>query len=241
MQMNNLIKENWCSNDYQEFLNFLKDNSDLEYKKFHQSLVKDLDKFYGCRIPFLKKVAKEISIGNYQDFLKLNKLEYYEEKMIYGFIISGVKMDFNERLVLVKHFITVIDNWAICDSFCANLKCFKNNKELGFKFINKLIKTNDVYSIRVGLVLLLDYYIIPEYLDKIFKICNSIKNKDYYVLMAISWLISICYIKYPKITLEYLKNNKLDKWTHNKAIQKIKESRRITKEEKELLKEYIRS
>ena len=240
MLMNNLIKENWDSNDYQEFLNILKNNSDIEYKRFHQSLVKDLDKFYGCRIPFLKKVAKEISIGNYQEFLKLNKLEYYEEKMIYGFIISSVKMDFNERLVLVEQFIKYIDNWAICDSFCANLKCFKNNRELGFKFINKLIKTNDVYSIRVGLVLLLDYYIEEDYLNKIFKICNNIKNKDYYVLMAISWLISICYIKYPKATLVYLKDNKLDNWTNNKAIQKIKESRRITKEEKEFLKEYIR-
>ena len=240
MQMNSLNKENWSSNDYQEFLNFLKDNSDLEYKKFNQKIIKEVNNIYGCRIPFLKKVAKEISIGNYQDFLKLNKLVYYEEKMIYGFIISGVKMDFNERLVLVEQFIEYIDNWAICDSFCANLKCFNNNKVLGFKFINKLIKTNDVYSIRVGLVLLLDYYIEEDYLNKIFKICNNIKNKDYYVLMAISWLISICYIKYPNITLEYLKNNKLDKWTHNKAIQKIKESRRTTIEEKKFLKEYIR-
>lgn len=84
-------------------------------------------------------------------------------------------------------------------------------------------------------VLLLDYYIEQEYLEKIFNLCNNYNTNDYYVKMAVAWLISICYIKYPDATLDYIKNNKLDDFTHNKVISKIKDSQRVSKEKKKYL------
>ena len=97
---------------------------------------------------------------------------------------------------------------------------------------------NDSYAIRVALVLLLDYYVNPSYLSKIFKILNQINKEHYYVKMAMAWLLSVCYIKYPKETLIFIKQNKLDPWTHNKAISKIRESYRVSKEQKQELLKY---
>lgn len=230
-----LKKEHWTKQDYQEFLDYLKSNSDERYKKFHSSLVPNLKDFYGCRVPFLKKAGKEISKGNYQEFLKLNPKKRYEEKFVYGMVISSVKMDFNERLDYLRKFIPIIDNWAICDSFCAILKDFKKNSEEGFNFIQELLKKEDTYTLRVALVLLLDHYINENYLHSIFKITDEIKSDEYYVNMAIAWLISTCYIKYPKETLKYLKHNNLDPWTYNKSISKICESLRVSKEDKQTL------
>ena len=93
---------------------------------------------------------------------------------------------------------------------------------------------------RFAIVMILDYYVKQEYLETIFKIVNSIKNDGYYVKMAIAWLISICYIKYPKETLEYLKSNNMDDWTYNKSIQKIIESYRVTETEKDRLRKMKR-
>ena len=58
--------------------------------------------------------------------------------------------------------------------------------------------------------------------------------------MAVSWLISICYIKYPCVTVRYIMDNKLDDFTHNKAIQKIRESYRVSKEDKDYLNKLKR-
>ena len=58
--------------------------------------------------------------------------------------------------------------------------------------------------------------------------------------MAVAWAISVCYVKFPKETFQYLKTDHLDDFTHNKAIQKICESYRVSKEEKEKLKEWKR-
>ena len=106
---------------------------------------------------------------------------------------------------------------------------------MNINIINNYINKNP-WSQRFGLVLLLDHYIKEENLDFIYKICKKIKTEDYYVKMAISWLLSICYIKYPSSTLNFLKKANLDKFTYNKTISKICDSKRIDKSVKEKLK-----
>ena len=88
--------------------------------------------------------------------------------------------------------------------------------------------------------MLLDHYVKEEYIDKIFKIIDNIKNEEYYVEMGIAWLVAELYIKFPKQTMKYLKNNKLNKFTYNKALQKARESYRVSKEEKEILNKMKR-
>ncbi len=231
---------NITKNNYNEFIKYLKSLSDTKYREFHLRLTMD-NSLIGICTPKLKEIAKElIKTNNYQNFIKFSKYETYEEKIIYGLIIGYLKCDFKAQLELLNNFIPLIDNWAINDIVCANLKNFKKNQEEGYKYIELCIKSSNPWQIRFGLVLLLDFYINDNYIDKILEVCNSINSNEYYVKMANAWLISICYIKYKNKTNKFLKNNKLDDWTYNKSIQKIIESTRISKEEKEILKQLKR-
>ena len=178
-----------------------------------------------------QEIAKEIVKGNYLEFIKLSHDDLYEEKIIHGLIIGYIKEDFKVIINLLDTYIPCIDNWAVNDTVCANLKIFKNNQE-GYRYIKKLLKSKEPFTIRFALVLLLDFYVNEEYIDKILKIINEIKHDNYYVKMANAWALSICYIKYPEKTIPFLKKNNLDKWTQNKAISKIKDSKRVAKEEK---------
>ena len=105
-------------------------------------------------------------------------------------------------------------------------------------FIERYIKSKREYEIRFALVMYLDYFITDEYIELIFERVNKIKSNDYYVEMAIAWLLSFAYIRQKEKTLEYLKNNKLDKFTQNKSIQKIFESYRVSDEEKKNIRKY---
>ena len=98
------------------------------------------------------------------------------------------------------------------------------------------LKSNKEFEIRFGVVRILDYYIEEKYLQDIFKIFDNIKNKEYYVKMAVAWEISFCLIKYYDETLEYLEKAKIDNFTYNKSLQKAIESYRITQEQKEFLR-----
>ena len=213
--------------------------SDSKYKSFHSNLCPGISNILGIRVPILREYAKKI-IKKYSFEELINNIddEYYEEIMLQGMLIGlNSKEDFNVIKKYIEDYIPKIDNWAICDTFCAGLKIVNQNKENMWDFIKQYLDSDKEFYLRFAIVIILDYYIEEKYLEEIFRIFNNIQSEYYYVKMAIAWAISICLIKYYDKTINYLKNNsKIDKWTYNKSLQKAIESYRITKDQKELLK-----
>ncbi len=221
---------------YDDFLTELYSLQDLKYKDFQSKLIIS-DKLIGVRTPELKRIAKVIARSNYKEFFKENRHELYEENMVHGLVLGYLKLDFNELKPFVDEFIPYIDNWAVCDMTVANLKVYKKNKtkDIVFNEIKNYLKNDNPWINRFGYILLLEYFIEEKYMDEIFELCENYKD-HYYVKMAIAWLISMCYIKYKGRTITFLKKNKLDVWTHNKAIQKIIDSYRVENMDKVILR-----
>lgn len=212
--------------------------ADSKYKEFHSKLCPGTNNIIGVRIPILRKYAKEIANQcEIKEILKQIDNKYYEEIMLQGMLIGIEKEEFKKVKKHIEEFIPKIDNWAVCDVFCAGLKITKNNKEEMWDFIQKYLKTDKEFEIRFAIVMILDFYIEEEYLQKNFKIFDNINSQDYYVQMAVAWAISICLIKFYDETIKYLSNANLDTFTYNKALQKAIESYRITDENKEKLRQ----
>lgn len=211
---------------------------DLKYKEFHSSLCPNVDKIIGVRTPILKEIAKQIAKENYEEFLQNAQDEYYEELVLQGLVIGYAKISIEDTFKYLEKFVPKINSWAVCDITCANLKITKKYMEEMWDFLEKYIKSDKEYEIRFALVMYLDYFLTDEYIDDILRKINKITNKEYYVQMAIAWLVSIAYIKQKEKTEAFLQNNKLDKFTQNKSIQKICESYRVSKENKEKVRKY---
>lgn len=211
--------------------------AEKDFKKFTASLIPNINNVLGVRLPVLRKISKEIyKSEKWEDFIKQNDCQYMEEIMLQGMVIGLVKKSPEEILELVKDFVPKINNWAVCDTFCAGLKFTNKNKELVWDFIQPYFKSKDEYDIRFAYVMLLSYFIDDEYIDRILNLIDSFKDERYYARMAVAWALSICYVKQPEKTVEYLKTSKLDNWTFNKSIQKICESLRVDKSTKNMLK-----
>lgn len=214
--------------------------ADPKYKEFHSGLCPNTENIIGVRIPVLRKYAKELAKDDFRSYLASIADDYYEEIMIKGMIIGLAKMETEERLNYISEFVPKIDNWAICDTFCAGLKFTNKNKDFVWKFIKKHQNSRKEFELRFLIVMLLDYYITDKYIDEVIKILDKTKHDGYYVKMAIAWTMSVLYVKYPKITMEYLKNNTLDDFTYNKALQKIIESYRVSEEDKNIMRKMKR-
>ena len=213
--------------------------ADEKYKEFHSGLCPNTNNIVGVRVPILRNYAKELVKEGFEKNYNKIQTEYYEEIMLKGMMIGLEKMDIDTKLTYIKEFIPYIDNWAVCDIFVAGLKI--KEKEKFYNFIQKYLENNKTeFEIRFGLVSLLDYYIDKEHIQEIFKITDKIKRDEYYIEMAIAWLISICYIKFPKETEEYLNNNKLSDFAYKKSIQKIIESTRVDEQVKNKLRKMKR-
>ena len=216
----------------------LQELSDTKYKEFHSSLCPGTENIIGVRVPILRNYAKELfSVQNWKETIKQIDNQYYEEIMLQGMLIGQAKKE-NIEIVLkyIEEYVSKIDNWAICDVFCAGLKITQKYKEEMWNFIQKHLKSDKEFEIRFAIVMILDYYIEEEYIKKDLEILDKITHEGYYVKMAIAWAISVCLIKFYDETIKYLQDCNLDNWTYNKAIQKALESYRITNEQKEFLK-----
>lgn len=220
----------------------LREIADEKYREFHGRLIPGVETvFYGVRVPALRKLARQLTKEDWRGFVELTKdSSVYELNMLCGMVCALAKCDFEEKLEYVEKFVPSINNWAVCDIVCGDLKAVKDNRERMYEFIMPYLESQKEYDVRFAVVILMQYFVTDDYINDVLKIYDGIRHKGYYVKMAVAWGISICYVKYRDITLEYLASCNLDDFTYNKSVQKMIESLRVSREDKEMLRSMKR-
>lgn len=209
---------------------------DEDFRQFHSKLLPGINNILGVRLPHLRGLAMELAKGDWRNYITTAQGDYYEEIMLQGLVIGYAKTDIEDILHYVTVFVPKINNWAVCDSFCNNLKITKKHRRLVWDFLSPYLLSEQEYELRFAIVMLLCFYIEDEYIDQVLQLLDSTKHEGYYVKMAVAWAISICFIKYPEKTMIYLTKNTLDDFTYNKALQKITESFRVDKVTKNIIR-----
>lgn len=224
----------------QELRERLIDLAEPKYQKFAASLLPDAEKMFGVRLPALRKLAKEMAQDDWRAFWENASFDYFEERLLAGMVIGCADMALEERLSRIAGFIPLIRNWSICDSFCAGLKFTKKHPDEVWNFLQPYLQSTAEYEVRFGVVMLLDFYITEPYLNRVFELLDAVKHDGYYVKMAVAWAVSLCYIRFPDQTMKYLRQNTLDSFTYNKALQKMIESYRVDDQSKAVLRRMKR-
>ena len=215
----------------------LKENTDPVYREFSKKLIPDTAyEIMGVRTPLIKKIAKSAVLdGTYKTFIN-EKHFYYEEFMLHGLILGLLKENFNEITDLFEQFLPHIDNWAICDTTVAGMKIFSKNKPEILNKIKIWLASDRPYTVRVGIVSLLDFFTTPEYTHEILSLLDGVCSDNYYVNMAASWLLSVLLIKDYSVAVQAFIKPRYNKFIHNKALQKATESFRLAEDKKSYLK-----
>ena len=213
---------------------------DLEYKKFHCSLMPTVapERVIGVRMPELRRFAKEIiKDGNGGEFIKMLPHKYYEENNIHGIIISSEK-DFPVAVHELDRFLPYVDNWATCDLL--DCKIFKNYRPELYDKILDWIESEHTYTVRFGIKMLMTYFLDEDFDALHLELVGNIKSDEYYVNMMRAWYFATALAKQYEATVKIFENNRLDVWTHNKAIQKAIESYRVEDADKAYLRRLRR-
>ncbi len=203
-----------------------------EYRDFSSKLMPTVpkEKVIGIRIPLLRKFAK--SLHDYDGFLSSLPHLYFEEDNLHAFLIEREE-DFRRCIEKLEAFLPYVDNWATCDSM--KPKVLKKHKKELLEHIKKWIKSENVYMVRYAVNLLMSLYLDEEFDPGHLLLVAGVKSEEYYINMVRAWYFATALAKQYDKTLPLIENAVLDRWTHNKTIQKAKESFRITKERKDYL------
>lgn len=209
---------------------------DISYADFQAKLTPNIPRelFIGVRVPELRKLAKKVAEEpETSKFLRELPHKYYDENMLHGLIISEIK-DYDACIEAVDIFLPYVDNWAVCDIMSP--KIFKKNKTALLEKIKEWSASEKTYTCRFGIEMLMSHFLDDDFKPEYLEIPLSVNSEDYYVKMMIAWFFATALAKQWDATIKHMEDQRLDPWTHNKAIQKARESRRITLKEKEYLK-----
>ena len=219
-----------------EIEKLLFEHRDPEYAAFQAKLTPSVDKelFIGVRVPEVRKLAKQLkNEPTAAEFIRELPHKYYDENMLHGLLISEIK-DYEKAVEETDRFLPYVDNWAVCDIMSP--KVFKKHKEELIEKIREWVSSKDTYTIRFGIEMLMSHFLDEDFKAEYLEIPAAVRSEEYYVNMMIAWFFATALAKQWESTILYIENNRLDKWTHNKTIQKAVESYRITDEQKAYLK-----
>lgn len=214
----------------------LLDAQDPAYRDFQRRLIPTLppEAIIGVRLPQLRAMAKELSgTPEGAQFLKILPHRYYEENNLHAYLIERIR-DYDQVIAELERFLPWVDNWATCDTMSPAV--FKRN--LTRLHPQCLIWMGDAhpYTVRFGMGMLMRYFLDGAFDPSDLELVASVRSEEYYVKMMAAWYFATALAKQYEAALPYLADRRLDAWTHNKAIQKALESRRIPPEQKEFLR-----
>ena len=213
---------------------------DTKYRDFQYKLIPTVDPscVIGVRTPDLRKYAKQLfQHPDISSFLNALPHQYFDENQLHAFVISELT-DFDQCIQEVSSFLPFVDNWATCDQMSP--KIFKKHRSELLNHISQWIHSDHVYTVRFGIGMLMQHYLDDGFKTDYPEIVSSIHSDEYYINMMIAWYFATALAKQYDLVLPYIQNQRLDIWTHNKAIQKALERYRITDEQKIYLKSLKR-
>ena len=194
----------------------------------------DPDTIIGVRIPALRNLAKELKdTEEATDFVAILPHAYFEEYQLHSFIIGYLK-DFDRAVAEAERLLPYLNSWALTDSM--RFKAFDRDPLRLLPYIESWLESDQPYTIRYGILCLMNYFLDDRFDDRCPAMVAAVHFDEYYVMMMQAWYFATALAKQYEAILPYIENHRLDKWVHNKTIQKAVESYRITDEQKAYLK-----
>ncbi len=212
----------------------LLDLRDEAYRDFTAGLLPTVDRqtILGVRLPALRRLARELSqTGAAAAFLTELPHRYYEENNLHAILISQTR-DYDAALERTEAFLPFVDNWATCDTL--RPKALYTDRVL--PEVRRWLATDREYTVRFGIGILLSGFLDARFDPAQLDWVASLRSDAYYIRMMAAWYVATALAKQPEAALPVLEQRRLDRWTHNKAIQKAVESLRIDEERKAYLR-----
>ena len=224
--------------DLHPLLRELEARADERYRSFNESLTPGAEnRSIGVRMPVLRATARAILRDDPEDFLtaSLNS-GVHELRLLHAIVLAQYKCAFEDRIARLAAFVPTIDNWAVCDTLCNDLKPRPEQLDALLDFIRECLNSGREFEVRFGCVMLMLYYHGDDRIDETLRLYAGFRHDGYYARMGAAWGLSMLFVFQRAQTLHFLQTDALDRFTHNTAIRKCIESRQIADSDKRLLR-----
>ena len=206
------------------------------YAAFNQRIVNTKMPVIGVRVPDLRRLARELapdmSAADISELLTAQN-ESFDYVLLCGLLITHVRIDNQAAIDLTKQYLPHVDSWAHIDIFVEKKRRFAS--EVWWNFALECLQSEAEFTVRYGVVSLMTNFLDEAQIDRVFAALRNVKHDGYYVKMALAWLYATAAVNFFEKTLAELENRQIDAWMRNKAYQKMRESRRFTPRQQQII------
>lgn len=206
------------------------------YATFNRRIVNTKMDVIGVRVPDLRRLARELA-GNMSaaDISRLLAApsNLYEYVLLCGLLITRAKISDEEAIKLTRQYLPRVDSWAHIDTFVEKKRRFAG--DIWWEFALECLQSSEEFTVRYGVISLMANFLDESHIQRVFAALRNVKHDGYYVKMALAWLYATAAVNFFELTLSELESGQIDAWTRNKAYQKMRESRRFTPEQQEII------
>ena len=206
------------------------------YAEFNKRIVNTKMPVIGVRVPDLRRLARELasdmSAADIRNLLA-EKNQSFDYLLLCGLLIMHARLDDQTTIDLTKQYLPRVDSWAHIDVFIEKKRRFTG--ESWWDFALECLQSEAEFTVRYGVVSLMTNFLDESHIDQVFAALRNIAHDGYYVKMALAWLYATAAVQFFELTLTELENGHIDAWTRNKAYQKMRESRRFTPRQQQII------
>ena len=206
------------------------------YAAFNQRIVNTKMPVIGVRVPDLRRLARELAPDmSAADISKLltAKNKSFDYVLLCGLLITHARLDDRTAINLAKQYLPRVDSWAHIDIFVEKKRRFAG--EVWWDFALECLQNEAEFTVRYGVISLMTNFLDESHINQVFAALRNVRHDGYYVKMALAWLYATAAVHFFDLTLAELENEHIDAWTHNKAYQKMRESRRFTSRQQQII------
>lgn len=215
----------------EEILARLEQEADPAYARFSAGLIPDCPPMLGVRLPILRRMAAGLARDPAGPLAVVALLEggTFELAMLHGMVLGYAALPDEERRDALERWLPRADNWSLCDSPAAGFRFVRRSPAFWQPWLRNLAGCDREFAARFGLVCLMDHCAdTPEGRRLVLDVCREVRCPALYTRLGVAWAVSTVAVREPALGLDFLARDTLDAFTHNKAIQKIRESRRAS-------------
>ena len=206
------------------------------YAAFNQRIVNTKMPVIGVRVPDLRRLARELapnmSAADISELLTVQD-KSFDYVLLCGLLITHARIDDQIAIDLTKQYLPHVDSWAHIDIFVEKKRRFAG--EIWWDFALECLQSEAEFTVRYGVVSLMTNFLDEAHIDQVFAALRKVKHDGYYVKMALAWLYATAAVNFFELTLAELEKEHIDAWTRNKAYQKMRESRRFTPRQQQII------
>ena len=206
------------------------------YAAFNRRIFNTKMPVIGVRVPDLRRLARELALdmsaADISELLTAQN-ESFDYVLLCGLLITHARLDDQTAIDLTKQYLPHVDSWAHIDVFVEKKRRFAS--EAWWDFALECLQSEAEFTVRYGVVSLMTNFLDEAQVDRVFAALRNVKHDGYYVKMALAWLYATAAVNFFEKTLAELENRQIDAWMRNKAYQKMRESRRFTPRQQQII------